>query len=118
MAHISSNKSLSLAGFPPSLQACKQFQVKVTCHMVTRTQQSEILIIAIGLASFATCSVVPASVETSLNTNIFLLFTSSEDNEREYSTFSVLCVKRAVIQGMLCSVDTTQHMVKVPISVL
>lgn len=86
--------------------------------MATRTEQSEILIIAVDLASFAACSVVLTSVETSLNTNIFLLFASSEENEREYSTFSVLWVKRAVIQGMLCSVDTMQHVAKVPVSVL
>lgn len=86
--------------------------------MATRTQQSEFLIIAIDLASFAACSVVLTSVETSLNTNIFLLFASSEENEKEYSTFSVLCVKCAVIQGMLCSVDTMQHVAKVPVSVL
>lgn len=86
--------------------------------MVTRTQQNEILITAIGLASFAACSVVPTSVETSFNTNIFLLFASSEENEGVYSTFFVLCVKDEVIQGRLCSTDTTQHVVKAPVSVL
>jgi len=73
--------NLSLAGFPLSLQACKQFQVKIVCYMMTRTQQNEILIIAIGLASFAASSVAPTSVQTSLNTNIFLLFSSSEEND-------------------------------------
>ena len=48
---------------------------------MTRTQQNEILIIAIGLASFAASSVAPTSVQTSLNTNIFLLFSSSEEND-------------------------------------
>lgn len=116
MAYISSNKYISLAS-PKSLQACKQFQVKVPCHMVTGTQQNEILIIAIGLASFATCSVAPASLETSLNTNIFLLFASSGENEGEYSTFFVLFVKHTAIQGTLCSVDTMQHVVKAPVFV-
>lgn len=91
MVHISNNKSLSPSCLlPPESSSLQATPSKSHMPHGNKNLKSEILIIAIVLSSFAAYPVVPTSVGTSLNTNIFLLFASSE--EKKSIPLFLLCV--------------------------